>query len=432
MEVVSVGKRLRRIRKQFGIRQDEIVGDLVTRNMISIIENDKASLTPKVAQIVAEHINQICVDRGFNFNITVEELLESEEEQVRKIAVILAEEIALDTFNLNDEKKKAEVLEIENRLVMKEDYKLAFDLDMVCEDYFAQKNQYFEAYYYCKRAVDLSSHLFGHPESFRAYSNISYNLICLEHYKEALYYCNLTLEKFKNLEPKQRYIIMMNKNIAAGKLGDIPLSKITIDDMLHIENLPDLDRNKVWISKANRLAEEKKWVSALEIYNEIYPNLEYTPQKYLVLSNLIDIYIDIGNEKELNNTMKKALDSIERDLDSVKSSYLGKIYFKLAKGALVLNQDEDMLAYSDLALDYCYNKKDYNELKVILEFKISYSCERNQKEAIKELVATTQKWVKERIVKRDDDCVWRFMNYLTDLKDMKSLKKLLDSFNELN
>lgn len=432
MEVVSVGKRLRRIRKQFGIRQDEIVGDLVTRNMISIIENDKASLTPKVAQIVAEHINQICMDRGFNFNITVEELLESEEEQVRKIAVVLIEEITFGTFNLNDEKKKAEVLEIENRLVMKEDYELAFDLNMVCEDYFAQKNQHFEAYYYCKRAVDLSSHLFGHPESFRAYSNISYNLICLEHYKEALYYCNLTLEKFTNLEPKQRYIIMMNKNLAAGKLGDTALSKDTIDEMLRIENLADIDRNKAWISKANRLAEEKKWVSALEIYNRIYPDLEYTPQKYLVLSNLIDIYIDIGNEKELSNTMSIALKSIERDLDSVKANYIGKIYFKLAKGALYLNQDEDVLAYTDVALDYCYSKKGYSELKVIFEFKISYCCERNQKEAIKGLVTTTLQWIKEKIVKRNDDCIWRFMTYLTELKDFKSLKRILDGFNEIS
>lgn len=432
MEVVSVGKRLRRIRKQFGIRQDEITGDLVTRNMISIIENDKASLTPKVAQIVSEHINQICIDRAIDFSITVEALLESEEEQVKKIALRLTEEISAGEFNLNDERKKAEVLEIENRLVMNEDYDLAFDLDTICETYFSNKKQYFEAYYYCKRAVDLSAHMIGSLGIFKAYINVSYNLIHLERYKEALYYCNLTLEKFPNLEPKERYRVLMNKNLAASRLGEWALSSATIDDMLKIENLDDLDRNKVWISKANRLAEEGHWEESVQIYNRIYSELEMTPQKYLVLSNLIDIYINMNKPEALMEIMNQSISALEIDEEAIKNPYLEKIYFKLAKGYQHVEQEENLLAYMEKALEFCYKEKEYSQLKAILDFKIIYCCEEKRDDLIKEIVALTLKWVKEKIIKREDQCLWRLMSYLTEFKDIKNLKKIMACFTQLN
>ncbi len=432
MEVVSVGKRLRSIRKQFGIRQDQITGDIVTRNMISIIENDKASLTPKVAKKVAEEINKICMDRRIDFNITVEELLESEEEQVLKIAAKLTEEIDRGEFNLNDERKKADVLEIENKLVMNEDYDAAFALDMVCEVYFSNRKQYFEAYYYSKRAVDLSAHVIGNPSIFKTYINVSYNLIYLERYKEALYYCNLALEKFPKLEPRDHYMVLMNKNLAASRLGEWELSSATIDDMLNIEKLDTFDRNKAWISKANRLAEGNRWEEAIQIYNNIFHELTMRPQKYLVLSNLIDIYIRIDKSEALIETMKQSKIAIETDPESVKAAYLGKIYFKLAKGYLYLGQEENLLLYTEKALEFSYCEKHYSDLKAVLEFKITYSCEEKRDELVKDVVALTLKWVKEKIIKRDDDCVWRLMSYLTTFKDVKNLKKIMECFTQLN
>jgi len=50
MEILSPGKKLRRIRKDLKIRQHEITGGEITRELISIIENDKCNMTSSVVE----------------------------------------------------------------------------------------------------------------------------------------------------------------------------------------------------------------------------------------------------------------------------------------------------------------------------------------------------------------------------------------------
>ncbi len=431
MEVISVGKRLKSIRKQLGIRQDEITGDLVTRNMISMIETDKASLTPKVAQIVTDQINDICEKRGINFKISVEALMESEEDQIKNNAVKLIEEIVAGTFNLNDERNKLVVLEHETKLAIDGEYDVAFSLDVACEDYFSEKNQYFEAYYYCKRSVDLSIHLIDDPRTFKAYNNISFYLLHLERYSEALYYCNLSLEKFYKMEPDDRYRVLMNKNIAASKLGNYELSTEIIDAMLKIEGLNAFELNKAWISKANRLADYGDWEAAVEIYKHIYIELRTLPQKYLILSNLIDIYIKINDLEHLQEVMNQALSELQMDDVSKNFFYLDKIFFKLSKAYLKLGQEDLFLEYNQKAYVCCAEQNLYKDLKDVLEFKIIYCCEKKNMVLINDVVNLLVELAEEKIVKREDNCVWQLMSYLVGMKDVKNLGKLTAYFSKI-
>ncbi len=70
--ILTPGKRLKKIRKALGLKQFEITGGLITRNLISIIENEKASLTDNVADILCVNINSICIKKGIDFSITPE------------------------------------------------------------------------------------------------------------------------------------------------------------------------------------------------------------------------------------------------------------------------------------------------------------------------------------------------------------------------
>ena len=83
-EILSPGKKIRKIRKSFKINQEDITGGEITRNLISIIENDKANLTSKVAIILSENINRVCKEKGIDFSVTSEYLLEDVESQAKK------------------------------------------------------------------------------------------------------------------------------------------------------------------------------------------------------------------------------------------------------------------------------------------------------------------------------------------------------------
>ncbi len=428
MEVISIGKRLRGIRKTLGIRQDEITGDLVTRNLISIIENDKASLTPKVAQMVVYQINQICLARGIDYRITIEELLESEASQIEKNTYNLIENINKGEYNLNDERNKLCVLELENSLVMNGAYMVAFALNVACEEYFSLKNLYFEAYYYCKRAVNLATPLIGNERVLKEYINISYYLILLERFKEAIYYCDLTMEKFSEISPSYRYMVLMNKNIAANRMGDRNLSSEIIESMLDIEGLKSIDYNKALISKANRLAEDGNFNESIEIYESIYSELTSSPQKYLVLSNMIDIYISIDDQDKLKKIMNQSLTALEKDGIELKSGYQGKILFKLSKGYLHLEQNELFLFYSEKAQNCCREEKQYSGLKAVIDFKLDYLMTHENIGFLNEMVSFVCSAADESILRREDDCVWRLMGHLAKINDLGNVQRMVDCF----
>ena len=56
MKELSLGKKIRQLRIERKITQQELVGDFITRNMLSQIENDLATPSIKTLQYIADHL----------------------------------------------------------------------------------------------------------------------------------------------------------------------------------------------------------------------------------------------------------------------------------------------------------------------------------------------------------------------------------------
>ena len=102
-EILSSGKKIKRIRKELGLKQHEITRGEVTRNLISIIENDKAALTEKVAKVIADNINMACSERNIDYHVSAKYLLESEEYQAERVVDKYLENLAVDNLQIVDE-----------------------------------------------------------------------------------------------------------------------------------------------------------------------------------------------------------------------------------------------------------------------------------------------------------------------------------------
>ncbi|SCZ00040.1 helix-turn-helix domain-containing protein [Alkaliphilus peptidifermentans] len=83
MELLSVGEKIKKLRKDLGLKQEELTDAQVTRSLISMIESGKRSLSPQTAAIIAKKLNYYYKNLGKK--ITTEYLLESKEAQVQNI-----------------------------------------------------------------------------------------------------------------------------------------------------------------------------------------------------------------------------------------------------------------------------------------------------------------------------------------------------------
>ncbi len=83
---ITSGENLKRIRNELNLKQVEIVGGEITRNLISLIENDRTSLTEKSARIICKNINKTTMERNLDIYIEPKDILIPERYEANKKA----------------------------------------------------------------------------------------------------------------------------------------------------------------------------------------------------------------------------------------------------------------------------------------------------------------------------------------------------------
>lgn len=73
------------MREKYNVRQEDIVGGDITRNLISQIEHGKANLTKNAAKIILKNLEKICAEKHIKVDESIEYLMENENFQASKI-----------------------------------------------------------------------------------------------------------------------------------------------------------------------------------------------------------------------------------------------------------------------------------------------------------------------------------------------------------
>ena len=90
---ITVGKNLLNIRSEFNLKQHEISGDDISRNLISMIENDKTPLFENVAKVLARNITEEIKHKHPKVFIDPEDLLNPKRYEAKKEADLYVEKI---------------------------------------------------------------------------------------------------------------------------------------------------------------------------------------------------------------------------------------------------------------------------------------------------------------------------------------------------
>lgn len=95
IKILSPGQRIRSIRKQLGIKQEELAGDKFSKNYISMFENNKRKINPINATYLADRINEISKKKEKDIYITASYLLKTESDMATERCNNLFEDVEL-------------------------------------------------------------------------------------------------------------------------------------------------------------------------------------------------------------------------------------------------------------------------------------------------------------------------------------------------
>ncbi|MGH4123759.1 MAG: helix-turn-helix domain-containing protein [Clostridium sp.] len=98
MEFLTIGEKIKNLRKILGIRQEELTSIGVSRNFISMVENNKRKLSLKTAELLIEIFKSKSKEIGLDLDIDEKHLLKSPQEE----AIEYCNEKINDTLLINE------------------------------------------------------------------------------------------------------------------------------------------------------------------------------------------------------------------------------------------------------------------------------------------------------------------------------------------
>lgn len=326
-KVLTCGEKIKKIRNQFGFKQEDITCGEITRNLISILENNKAGLTQKVAKVLADGINNLCKERNIDFSVTEDYLLEDIISQAKKIANDYIEYISTlprNEITSIDEKLK----EIDVFLKSYNTQEKKSLLYRAIAKRFMESKMYSKSMDYYLRAYESSINIGATTNSL-----VGIGACCtyLSKYDEAIHYYELLLDLNHDIQPS--YLARFNIALCNYRLKNFDES---LKDLINLKEefkiIPITSINECNIDNLIGLCflKLKSFNKSLAIFKELLINPQSETDELLTLTNLADVYEEIKDFPKLQKTCFKIKDKILQNTDFM-NSYEGDFYISLAK-----------------------------------------------------------------------------------------------------
>ncbi|MGH4118429.1 helix-turn-helix domain-containing protein [Clostridium sp.] len=384
MEILSLGEKIKRKRKELNMTLKDLAGDRITPGQISLVESGKSNPSMDLLDYLASTLNT-----------SSEYLMESEETQAEKICLFyenIAEALILSSDLLQAEQN------IEKSLYYSEKYKLEHrkarnlslrgDIFMARDEIAAAQQVFLSAnVIYIKRNLyeeiirtflklgkitlkfkgyQSASSYFNQAEKVfmdnemandfllgEIYYYIGYTYYKLEDIEKAIKYSFLAQEKFKQIDNKKDYansLLLLAKeyNIKGDIKNAIKYSRITLKVFYEINNLTyvseiennlgrlfyefdNMEQSFIHLNKAKEIRQksnDSKLIHTLSNICENYIKLKSVDKAKEALENIL-VYIEQGNYKVLDEyyLLKYRIDLLEANMSEAENTLLQALNF---------------------------------------------------------------------------------------------------------
>ncbi|URZ18184.1 helix-turn-helix domain-containing protein [Clostridium felsineum] len=359
-EILSSGDKIKLIRKKYGLRQDDIVGEEVTRNLISQIEHNKAKLTRSTAEIIIKNLNEIAKKNDFSIDVTADYLLEDEESQANSILEDYVDNLK-NLLVYKEDTFFAELKKAEEFLIHWDIREKKIEIYELAGDYFYIQNDLEKSVLYYEKAFDLLDKTSYSKALLSILRKLSLMYLNSLKYDRCIECCNFALNHFKDMPEDYVKIFMYNSALCYYYMKYYEKALEIIDKLEPLVKNNTSKLIDVLNNKACCFDSLNKLDKAANVYLnvlELLENIDSDSSKHLlILSNAIDIYIKLNersNVVKYFNMLLNKLPNVDQN-----SLYLSSAYFYLYKAFKYfnnLNEAEESLIKS---LEFSKKNKQY-------------------------------------------------------------------------
>lgn len=340
--ILTSGEKIKDIRNRFNLTQEEIVGTELTRNLISIVEINKATLTETSAKVLVTNINNICKEKNIDFVVTEDYLLEDVVSQCKKIAdEYISYIISLPKDEISKISDTLTEIDIFLKTYNTEEKKALLYIEI--GDKFKAIREYSKAFEYYVKSYENSSDLAITTDSLVSLSLCS---IYLSRYEDAINYCKILLSL--NKEELTQFRAKYNMALCYKRLNKFEDALATLDDIssscANVLSSYKKSYLDVQLLTGSCLSELKSFNKAINLYKNLLKVVENEKDELCVLSSLADVYRDINDSVKLEkicNTILKKINSSP----SALNEYGSYIYLTLANNIKSINPNSETVTF---------------------------------------------------------------------------------------
>jgi len=372
MNILSLGEKIKKLRKEKNMTLKELAGDRITAAQISHIERDKSHTSHELLEYLANQLD-----------VSVDYLLETKEMQCKKLTdnLILQSEILIKCDNLDKaESQLNEIIKICDQYKVLDNYGtcnfLLADINFKRNKYSESVMSYEKALYYFIKNNDKE-------KLFKCYSNIGKVYMVEEFYKGAILQFNFAesvlneiqikdVEIYKDLYSKMSYCYMKLNN------NEKSLDYINKIEEIDIKNNLEEEFATLML-KANNFLNMGEFEKSKEYFNKILEILDNEKNKselasiYLTIS---EIYKNIGNSDKVLEYSQRVYDIKKNDEDE----YMMKSLFRIIETYIYSYEYDMAKRYCKIALaSSIKNKNRLNEYRILKYYSDMHKA---QKESI--------------------------------------------------
>ncbi|MGL5652463.1 MAG: helix-turn-helix domain-containing protein [Paraclostridium sp.] len=404
MEILSLGEKIKKLRKEKNLTLKELAGERITAAQISHIERDKSYTSYELLEYLASRLG-----------VSVDYLLETKEMQAKKITdnLIIQSEIYIKCKELEKAKEEInKVMSICTKYQLIDNYGrctlLLATINLKQKDYNAAIINFEKSLYFFIQNNDKEN-------IARCYINIGKIYMEENFHKGAV-------SNFKFAEDILEENKLNDSSVKKDLYSNISFcyTQIKKDDeaLEYIEKIKNLDitvntkeEAELMVSKANKLMGMGKYEEAKQQFRLALELLEEEDNKNELANvylRVCEVYENIGDSEKALDYSKRAYEIKKYDEDECSIN----VIIKIIQSYIQLENYEEARKYSKLALaSSIKNKNKYFEYKALKYYSQIYKKEENIKMAI--------------------EYILKCINIVNELNDRKTLADLYIELGQL-
>lgn len=356
MQILSLGEKIKKLRKEQNMTLKELAGDRITAAQISHIERDKSHTSHELLEYLADKLG-----------VSVDYLLETKEMQSKKITdnLILKSEIYIKCDELEEaEEQINEIIKVCKNYKLTENYGKCNNL---LAEIYCKRGDYSSAVYYYEKALYYFIKNEDKEDIYNCYVSIGDIYELDKFYKGALTHYMFAKEVLEesNIEDGDIYKELYSK--ISKSYMNLKQPQKALEFMEKIDRIDNEDNVKeevnILVMKAKGLLSVGKYVESKECFNKALEiikkeeNKNRLAQVYLTMSN---IYSEIGDVDKHLEYSQKVYDITKRD----ENKYMMESLFNMIESYVQKGEYEMAKKYCKLALVSSIKNKDkYYEYK---------------------------------------------------------------------